>query len=132
MAEALHELLGGAGGDEGGGARGLEECVGGEVVGIGVAGALAGEDADAAAEADSLRGGFDEGLVDAEGGGGDGLEVEVGVVAPGGESFGEAALDEALGDAELRGEVLLVVRGGNGHLDLMIGAQGGCGNACLG
>ena len=68
MAEAQHEFLGGAGGDEGGGARSFKERVGGEVVGIGVAGALAGEDTDAAAQTDSLRGGFDEGLIDAEGG----------------------------------------------------------------
>jgi hypothetical protein len=93
VAEALHELFGGPGGDERGGAGGLEERVGGEVVGVGVAGALAGEDADSAAEADALGGGLDDGLVDAERGGGDGLEVEVGVVAPGGEGFGEAALN---------------------------------------
>ncbi len=50
VAEALHELLGGAGGDEGRGAGGAEKAVGGEVVGVGVAGALAGEDANAAAD----------------------------------------------------------------------------------
>ncbi len=50
----LHELFGGTAGDEGGGAGGAEEAVGGEIVGVGVAGALAGEDTDAAAEADAL------------------------------------------------------------------------------
>ena len=124
----LHELFGGAGGDEGGGARGAEEAVGGEVVGVGVAGALAGEDTDAAAEADALGGGFDEGFVDAEGGGGDGLEVEVGVVSAGGEGFAEAALHEALGDSEFFDEVALVVWRWEGHLLLMIGAGDGCGN----
>ena len=54
VAEAAHQLFGGAAGDEGCGARGAEEAVGGEVVGVGVAGALAGEDADAAAYADAL------------------------------------------------------------------------------
>ena len=128
VTEALDELLGGAGGDESSGAGGLEESVGGEVVGVGVARALAGEDTDAATEGDALGGGLDERLVDAERGGGDGLEVEVGVIAPGGESFGEAALDEAFGDAEFRGEVVLVVGGGDSHLHLMIGGGCGCGN----
>ncbi len=77
------------------------------------------------------RGGFDEGLVDAEGGGGDGLEVEVGVVATGGESFAEAALHEALGDSQLVDEVTLVVGGWEGHLLLMIGVRGRCGNGVV-
>jgi hypothetical protein len=84
--ESLDGLLGGAGGDEGGGAGGVEQALGAEIVSVGVAGALAGEDADAAAGAGALAGGFDDLLVDAEGGGGDGLEVEVGVVAAGGEA----------------------------------------------
>ena len=131
MAEALHELFGGAGGDESSGAGGAEEAVGGEIVGVGVSGSLAGEDTDAAAEADALGGGFDEGLVDAEGGGGDGLEVEVGVVATGGESFAEAALHKAFGDSQLVDEVALVVWEWEGHLLLMIGVRGGCGNGVV-
>ena len=75
------------------------------------------------------RGGFDEGLVDAEGGGGDGLEVEVGVVAAGGEGFAEAALHQAFGESEFFDEVAFVVWGGSGHLLLMIGFAEGCGKS---
>jgi hypothetical protein len=61
----------------------VEQALGAEIVSVGVAGALAGEDADAAAGAGALAGGFDDLLVDTERGGGDRLEVEVGVVAAG-------------------------------------------------
>jgi hypothetical protein len=61
--------LAGAGGDERGGAGGVEQALGAEIVGVGVAGALAGEDADAAAGAGALAGGFDDLLVDAQRGG---------------------------------------------------------------
>ena len=109
--ESLHGLFGRAGGDEGGGAGGVEQALGAEIVGVGVAGALAGEDADAAAGAGALAGGFDDLLVDAEGGGGDGLEVEVGVVAAGGEGFAQAALEQALGDAEFLEKITFVAWG---------------------
>ncbi len=98
LAEAVHLLLRGAAGDQGRGAGGMQQALGREVVGVGVAGALAGEDADAAAYADALGGGLDERLVDAERGGGDRLEVKVGVVAAGGERLAEAALHEAFRD----------------------------------
>ncbi len=54
VAEAADAVLRGAAGDEGGGARGGEQALAGEVVGEGEAGALAGNDADAAAERDAL------------------------------------------------------------------------------
>ncbi len=73
--ESLHGLLGRAAGDEGGGAGGVEQAIGAEIVGIGVAGALAGENANAAAGTVALRGGLDDLLVDAEGSCGDSLEV---------------------------------------------------------
>ncbi len=57
---------------------------------------------------DSLAGGFDEGLVDADGGRGDGFEVEVGVVATGGEGFAEAALEEPLGKTEFIEKITLL------------------------
>ena len=69
MAEAAHNLFGWRTCDEGGGTGGTQKTVGGEVVGVSEAGAFAGDDADAAADADSLAGGLDEGLVDAQGGG---------------------------------------------------------------
>ena len=109
MAEARDAFRGGAAGDERGGAGGAQEAVGGEVVGVGVSGALAGEDADAAADADALAGGLDQRLVDAKRGGGDGLEVEVCVLAAGRERFAQATLHQALGEAELFNEVALVV-----------------------
>ncbi len=112
LGESLHGLLRGAGGDERGGARGVEKALGAEVVGIGVAGALAGEDADAAAGADALAGGFDDLLVDAQRGGGNRLKIKVGVVAAGGESLAQAALEQPLGDAELLKEITSVADGG--------------------
>ena len=90
----------------------MEQALGAEIVGVGVAGALAGEDADAAAGAGALAGGFDDLLVDAERGGGDGLEVEVGVVAAGGEGLAEAALEQALGDAEFLKKVAFMAGDG--------------------
>ena len=111
LVEALHALGLGAVGDEGGGACGFEQAIGAEVVGVGVAGALAGEDANAAADADALGGGLDDAFVHAEGGGGDGLEVEIGELSAGGKRFAEAALEQALGEAEVGQEVTLVVRG---------------------
>ena len=71
VGEALGELLCGAAGDQGGGAGGLEQALGAEVVGVGEAGAFAREHADAAAYADTLAGGLDQALVDTERGGGD-------------------------------------------------------------
>ena len=109
MAEAGDALLGGAAGDQGGGAGGAQEAVGGEVVGVGVSGALAGEDTDTTADADALAGGLDQRLVDAQRGGGDGLEVEVRVLAAGGERFAQATLHQPLGEAELFNEVSFVV-----------------------
>ena len=78
----------------------MEQAVRAEVVGVGVAGALAAEDANAAAGADALAGRLDDLLIDAQRGGGDRLEVEVGVVAAGRKSLAQAALQQPLGDAE--------------------------------
>ena len=93
--EAGDELLGRAVRDERSGAGGaLKQALGGKVVGIGVAGSFAGDDADAAAGRDSLAGGFDQGLVDADGGRGDRFEIKIGIVATGGKSFAKAALEQ--------------------------------------
>ena len=81
VAEAAHQLFGGAAGDEGCCSGCAEQTVAGEVVGVGVAGALAGDDADAAAYADALAGGLDEGLIDAERGGGNRFKIKVRVLA---------------------------------------------------
>ena len=106
--EALHRLRGRARGDERGGAGGMEQAVGAEIVGVGVAGALTAEDADAAAGAGALRGGFDDLLIDSEGGGGDRFEVKIGVVAAGRERFAQAAFQQALGESEFIKEITLV------------------------
>ena len=70
-------------GNKRGGASGFEELLGRKVVGIGKTCALAGENTDAAADADALRGGLDDAFVHTERGGGDCLEVEIGEVATG-------------------------------------------------
>ena len=61
----------------------MQQAVGAEVVGVGVAGAFAAEHADAAAGAGALAGGFHDLLVHAQRGGSDRLEVKIGVVAAG-------------------------------------------------
>jgi len=79
----------------------VEQALGAEVVSIGVAGALAGEDTDAAASAGSLRSGFDDLLVDAQRGGRNRFKVKVSVVSAGSERLAEAAFEQPLGEAEL-------------------------------
>jgi hypothetical protein len=98
-------------GDQRRGARGFEQAIGAEVVGIGVAGALAGENANAAADADALRGGLDDAFVHAERGRGDGFEVEIRELAAGRKGLPEAAFQKPLGQSEMGQEVTLVVRG---------------------
>jgi hypothetical protein len=117
--KALHGLFRGAGGDQGSSLRRVQQALGAQVVSVGVAGALAGEHADAAAGAGALGGGLDDLLVDAERGGGDGLEVKVGIVSAGGEGLAQAAFQQALSDAELLKEITFVAgvgsRSGRGH-----------------
>src|SRR5580692_8101704 len=90
-----------------------------QVIGIGVAGALARKHANAAPGARSLAGGLDDLFVDSERGGHHRFEVEVGIVAAGGEGLAEAALQQPLGDAEFFKEKTLVAglkgSGGSGH-----------------
>ena len=52
-----------------------------EVVAVGVAGALPGDDANADAQGDALGGALDDRFVDADGAGGEVFEVQVGVIA---------------------------------------------------
>jgi len=68
VAEAAHQLFGGAAGDQGCGSCCTEETIARKIVGVGVAGALARNDTDAATDADPLTCGFDQRLIDAEGG----------------------------------------------------------------
>src|SRR5580658_8526362 len=54
----------GGAGDEGSGAGGVQDARGRKIVGVGVAGALSGDDADAASGGDALRGRLDQRFVD--------------------------------------------------------------------
>ena len=66
---------------------GIEDLFGAEIVAVGVAGAFAGDDANADAQRDALGGAFDDAFIDADGSGGEVFEVEVGILAAGGERF---------------------------------------------
>ncbi len=100
LAEAGHGLLRRPAGDQGRGARGAQQPLGGKIVGVGVAGALPGDNANAAARAHALAGRFDQRLVDRDRGRGDRLEVEVGVIAAGGERLAQAPLEQPLGQTK--------------------------------
>ena len=78
----------------------MQQAVGTEIVGVGVASAFATEHADAAAGAGALRGRFDDPLVDSERCGRERFEVEIGVVAASRKGFAQAALEQALGESE--------------------------------
>src|SRR5262249_30202740 len=84
--------------DEGRGARGFQDVLAIEVVGVGVAGFLAGNDSDADAEVYAFCGALDDllfeddGVVDAV------LEVEIGVITAAGERFAKVGLEVARGD----------------------------------
>jgi hypothetical protein len=80
-------------GDQRGGASGLEKAVRAEVIGVSKAGALAGENANAAADADALCGGLDDALVHTQGHGGDGLEVKIGELAASRKCLAKAAFE---------------------------------------
>ncbi len=95
-------------GDERCGACGMQQALGRKIVGVGVAGALAGDHADAAAGAHALAGGFDQRFVDADRGRGDRLEVEVGVVAARGKSLAQAAFQQPLGKSKFFKEIAFV------------------------
>ena len=76
-------LLGRPIGDQGRSARGAHEPFSGEVIGVGIAGAISGDDANTAACTHALAGGFDQRLIHRNSGRGDGFEVEIGKIAAG-------------------------------------------------
>ena len=84
--------------------RGLADLLRAEVVAVGVAGALAGDDAHADAQRDALRRALDDGLIDADGTGGQVFEIQVGVVAAPGQRFGKVVFQIPPRDAETHGE----------------------------
>ena len=86
-------------GDQGRGARGVQNAVGRKIVGVGVSGALAGDDANAASGGDSLAGRLDHGLIDHQRGRGEIFEIKVGVVAAGRKRGGQIVLEIAFGEA---------------------------------
>jgi len=97
--------------DQRGGPCGLEQALWREVVGVREPGALAGQHADSTANADALRGGLDDAFVHAERHGGNCLKVKVSELATSRKRLSEAALEQPLGQAEMRKEVSFVVRG---------------------
>ena len=76
-----HRNLGGTLRDQGSRARRVQNPLRRQVIGVGVAGALAGNDANAAARRNSLRSRFDHRFVKAQRGRRHVFEVEVGIVA---------------------------------------------------
>ena len=93
--ELLH--LAGPGGDAGGHARGLADLLRGQIVAIGVAGALARDHAHADAQRHALRGALHDGFVDADGAGEQVFEIQIGVIAALRKRFGQVAFQVAAG-----------------------------------
>ena len=100
----------GGAGDQSRGAGGVQDAVGGKIVGVGVAGALAGNDANAAAGGNALRGGLDHGFVHHQRGGGKIFKIKVGVIAASREGGREIVLEVALGEAVVFEEESLLVQ----------------------
>ena len=91
--------LGRAAGDQGRGASRVQNALGREIVGVGVAGALADHHANAASCGNSLGSGLHHGLVHHQRGRGKILEIKVGVVAAGREGGCQIALEIMFGEA---------------------------------
>jgi len=119
LGKSLHWLLGGTGGDEGRCSRGVEQPFGAQIVRVGVSRALSGKDANTASGTRALAGRFHNLLIDAEGGCRNRLKVEVGIVATGGKRFPQAALKQALREAEFLKKIAFLAgdrrRGRFGH-----------------
>jgi len=101
-------LLRRAAGDHGSGSCGVKDALRGKIVRVSVAGALAGEDADAATDGDALGSGLHHALVERDRGGSLVFEVEVGEVAAGGKRGGKVALDVGLRQTVALEEELIV------------------------
>src|SRR4051794_20228172 len=89
----------------------MQDALGREIVGVGVSGALAGNDADSASGADALGRGFYERLVNADRGRVQILEVEVGVSAAGRECSREIFLQVRIGEVKAVGKERLIHEG---------------------
>ncbi len=76
-------LLGRSIGDQGRRARGAHEPFSGEVIGVGIACAVSGDNANTTACAHALAGGFDQRLIHRDGGRGDGLKIEIRKISAG-------------------------------------------------
>ena len=83
MTEAAGKLLRRAGRDQGRRARCLQQPVARKIIGEGKAGALAADDADAAADANALAGRLDQALIHTQRGRRHRFKIKVGVVAAG-------------------------------------------------
>src|SRR5262249_21513064 len=92
--------LGGARRDAGSDSRGLQNRFGAQIVAVGVAGSLAGEDAHPNAKRDTLRSALDDRFIHANGTGGKILKIKVGVIPAARKRLIQVAAQIALGDVE--------------------------------
>ena len=104
-----HWLLRRAAGDERRGARRAQNFFRRQVVGVGVAGTLAGDDSDSTACRNALRGRFHHGFIERDGGGGEIFEVQIGVVAARAQRRAQIALQVGFIEPILLKEKFLLV-----------------------
>ena len=107
--EIHHRLLRRAAGDERRGARRAQNFFRRQVVGVGVAGTLAGDDPDSAACRNALRGRFHHGFIERDGGGGEIFEVQIGVIAARAQRRSQIALQVGFVEPILLKEKFLLV-----------------------
>ena len=81
LLESGDRRLGRSARDQRRGARGMQNSLRRKIVGVGIAGALSGNDAHAAARRNPLRGGLHQRLIHHQRGRGQVFEIEVGVIA---------------------------------------------------
>ena len=106
--KALHRLFGRSAGNQRRGTRGMQQPLGAQVVGVGIAGALAAQHPHPASRACSLTGRLHNLLVNAQRRRRYRFKVQIGVVASGRKRLAQAALQQPLGDAEFLKKIPLV------------------------
>ena len=104
-----YRLLRRAAGDKRRGARRTQNFFRRQVVGVGIAGTLAGDDSDCAACRNALRGRFHHGFIERDGGGGEIFEVQIGVIAARAQRRAQIALQVGFIEPILLKEKFLLV-----------------------
>src|SRR5205809_1416648 len=107
--ESLNRLLGWTPGDQGSSACRAQNSLWRQIVGIGVSGAVPGEHPHSASSRNTLGCGLHNGLINADGGGGQVFKIEIGIVAARRERLGKIALQISRGDSEFLKEKVLVL-----------------------